>query len=60
MLDNQSWIFIHVYTVFDWKRVPLLLTLERVIKDGGAENLQKMILGALTNQGGLIPHQIRD
>ena len=37
-----------------------LLTLERVIEDGGVENIQKMIVGALTNQGGLTPHQIRD
>ena len=26
----------------------------------GVDNITKMILGALTNEGGLTPHQIRD
>ena len=29
-------------------------------KGGDANNITKMILGALTNEGGLIPHHIRD
>ena len=59
-LDNQSWISMHVYTIQDWERVPLLLCLQRVTEGGGADNITKMILGALTNEGGLTPHQIRD
>jgi hypothetical protein len=31
-----------------------------VIDGGGADNITKMILDALTNEGGLTPHQIRD
>ena len=38
----------------------MLLYLQRVIEGGGADNITKMILGALTNEGGLTPHQIRD
>ena len=59
-LDNQSWISIHVYTIQDWERVPMLLCLQRVTEGGGADNITKMILGALTNEGGLTPYQIRD
>jgi hypothetical protein len=34
-LDNQSWISTHIYTIQDWKRVPMLLCLQRVIEGGG-------------------------
>lgn len=54
-VDNQSWISIHVYTISDWERVPMLLSLERVIEGGSAESISKIILGALTKQGGLTP-----
>jgi len=38
----------------------MLLCLQRVIEGGGTDNITKMILGALTNEGGLTPRQIRD
>ena len=38
----------------------MLLYLQHVTEGGGADNITKMILGALTNEGGLTPHQIRD
>jgi hypothetical protein len=59
-LDNQSWISIHVYTIQDWVKVPMLLYLQCVTESGDADNITKMILAALTNEGGLTPHQIRD
>jgi len=59
-VDNQSWISIHVYTISDWERVPMLLSLERVIEGGSAESISNIILGALAKQGGLTPQQIRD
>jgi hypothetical protein len=51
-VDNQSWISIHVYTISDWERVPMLLSLELVIEGGSTENISKIILGALAKQGG--------
>jgi len=27
-LDNQSWIFVHVYVVENWRRILVLLNLE--------------------------------
>ena len=60
-LDNHSWISIHIYTIRDWEIVPMLLCLQRVIEGGGgAANITKIILGALTNDSGLTPHHIRD
>jgi hypothetical protein len=59
-LDNQSWISIRVYTIQDWVRVPIFLCLQRVTEGGDADNITKMILAALTNEGRLTPHQIRD
>ena len=51
-LDNQSWISMHVYTIQDWERVPMLLCLQHVTEGGSADNITKMILGPLTNEGG--------
>jgi hypothetical protein len=59
-LDNQSWINIHIYTIQDWERVPMLLCLQRVIEGDGADNITKMIFGALTKECGLTPHHIRE
>ena len=49
-----------MYTIQDWERVLLFLCFEHVTEGGGVDNIMKMILGALTNEGGLNPHQIRD
>lgn len=38
----------------------IALELEHVAKGGGANNIMKMILVALTNECGLNPHYIRD
>jgi hypothetical protein len=38
----------------------MLLYLQRVIDGGGVDNITKIILGALTNEGGLASHQIGD
>ena len=40
--------------------MPMLLCLQYVIDGGGADNITKMIIGALTNEEGLTPHHIRD
>ena len=33
-VDCQSWISVHGYLVRDWKRIHVLLTLERIVEDG--------------------------
>ena len=38
----------------------MLLCLQRVIEGGDVDDIKKMNLSALTNEGGLTPHHIRD
>lgn len=57
-VDNQSWISIHVYMIWDLKRTSMLLTLERVTKGGEVENITNVIVDALTIQGGLTPTKL--
>jgi hypothetical protein len=46
-LDNQSWIFVHVYIVKSWCRVPILLNLERIVNGGTSNNLTSVIIRSL-------------
>jgi hypothetical protein len=46
-LDNQAWISIHGYVCENWTRVPLLLSLERVVDGTGADSLTKIIVEAI-------------
>ena len=56
ILDNQSWISIHVYTFQECEKISMLLCLQRVTEGGGADNITKIILDVLTNEGGLTPY----
>ena len=31
IVDNQSWLSMHIYVCQAWKRVPILLCLERLV-----------------------------
>jgi hypothetical protein len=42
IVDNWSWISIHYYLVENFKKVPILLKLQRVTKGGGFNNLTTM------------------
>jgi len=50
-IDNQSWISIHSYVVQDWCRLPILIYIEQVTEGGGSNNLTKIIVGALKEEG---------
>ncbi len=52
-IDNQSWISIHSYVVQDWCHIHVLISLEQVIERGGANNLIKVIMGALKKHCGI-------
>ena len=51
-IDFQSWICIHGYVVIDWKHVPVLLTLEKVVDGGTTDNLTLVIMRATKTFGG--------
>jgi hypothetical protein len=59
-VDNQSWISIHAYVLVNWKRVPLLLSLERLTEGSTAASITKVIVNALVRDGGLSVQDICD
>ena len=42
-VDNTSWLSLHVYACQSWKRVPILLSLQRMVDGGGADVVREMI-----------------
>ena len=59
-VDCQGWISIHRYVVVHWRRMPNLLTLERVVDGGMADNLTAEIVKATKTYGGLIAIDIQE
>jgi hypothetical protein len=53
ILENQSWISIHVYIVKNWRRVPILLNLEIFVNGGTSNNLTFIIIRSLIIFGGM-------
>jgi hypothetical protein len=53
-VDNQSWLSLHAYIIKEWSWIPILLSLERVVKGADAGNLTRVIIQALLTVGGLI------
>jgi hypothetical protein len=52
-IDNQSWLFIHVYVIEQWKRVLILLNLQHVVDGTTFDNLTSLIVNNLMEFGGL-------
>ncbi len=52
-IDNQSWLFIHVYVTEEWKRVLILLNLQYVVDGTTFDNLTSFIVTNLMEFGGL-------
>jgi len=44
--------------MYAWKRIPILLTLERVVEGRNTDNLTIVITQALMQQGGLTQEEI--
>jgi hypothetical protein len=38
-IDNASWIFLHIYVVQSWKRIPLLVCVEKLEVQGTTNNV---------------------
>ncbi len=53
IIDNQSWLLIHVYVVQNWLRISNFLSLEHVMVGLGANNLTLVFMQALIHQRGL-------
>jgi hypothetical protein len=52
-INNQSWCSIHAYIVDGFRRLPLLLNLERLFSENIANNLTTLIPRSLMEYGGL-------
>ncbi len=57
-IDNQSLCNVHAYVIDGFKRVPLLLNLERVVGKGFVNNLATLIFTFLMKYVCLIVEQI--
>jgi hypothetical protein len=55
--DNGQWLCIHIYVVLDWIKVPLLLNIVKVERQGD-DSLFGMIESALQDEGGLSREEI--
>jgi hypothetical protein len=52
-VDYGSWISIHAYVMQHWMKVPMLISLQRVVDGVGANNLTIVIMEALQKGRGL-------
>jgi len=52
-MDNKFRVNVHVYVVQDWRKVPILLSLEHVVDHVGGENMTKLINGTLITRNAL-------
>jgi hypothetical protein len=52
-VDNQSWLSIHCYVAWNWVKIPILISLDRVVASSRSDNLIEVIMEALMISGGL-------
>ncbi len=57
-MDNQSWLSMHYYVMHNWVRIPILISLDRVVERLGSDNLTKVIMKVLIIGGGVLRDQI--
>jgi len=57
-IDTQSWVSIFAYIVEDGIQLSILIYLECVTQGGNANNLTKVIMDVLQNEGGLFKFNI--
>jgi hypothetical protein len=52
-IDNTQWLFIHLYMLQNWKRIPILLCMEIVNTFATFDNIFALMLKCLGDLGGL-------
>ncbi len=52
IVDNQSWLLAHYYLMHNWVRIPIFISLDKVLEDSSSDNLTKVIMEALIIGGG--------
>jgi hypothetical protein len=57
-MDSQSWLPIHYYAMQTWVRIPILISLDQMIKGLKSDNVTKEIMKVLMIGGDLWKYQI--
>jgi hypothetical protein len=52
-IDNQTWLFVHAYVMKKWKKLPILLNLQKVVDGSTTDNLTSFISQSLVEYEGL-------
>jgi hypothetical protein len=50
IMDNQSWLHVHCYVMHNWVRIPIHISLDKVVKGLGNDNLTKVVCGGFDNR----------
>ncbi len=58
IMDNQSWLYVYCYIMHNWVRILIHISLDKVVKGLGNDNLTKVIVEALMISGDLPKDQI--
>jgi hypothetical protein len=58
IVDNQYWLFVHCHVMHNWVRIPIHISLDKVVKGLGNDNFTKVIVEALMMGGDLPKDQI--
>jgi hypothetical protein len=58
VVDNTSWVGVHVYAMRSWERMPYLLHLSCVSESGTSDHLTNVIMYVLLGEGGLSHEEI--
>jgi len=57
-IDNQSWLHVNYYVMYNWVRIPILISLDRMLEDLSSDNLTKVIMEVLKIVGEFLKDQI--
>ena len=60
IVDNQSWLSLHIYVSQAWKQVPILLYLERLVDGQRADLVKETIVSTLDLHGGIIKKELSE
>lgn len=58
IMDNQYWLYVYCYIMHNWVRILIHISLDKVVKGLGNDNLTKVIVEAFTISGNLPKDQI--
>lgn len=53
IVNNQTWLLVHIYVIDGWKWVPILLNLQRILDGVTSTNLTNLIMWNLVEFGSM-------